>query len=183
MLRILIGCSNKPADIFFIVDKSSSLGSVANFDKELSFIARFVEGFTIGQGSEDVRIGVISFSTDARLEFGLAAHGDKRSLQDALLNIEYSLGNTYTHKAFEILLDQGFSVSPRPSTVPRIGKYSTVLKHSRIEFITNSLLNFKWERTQGQWRFRGHPVTKSIIICCCLLIFIMIKKYQKYLIK
>ncbi|XP_061181225.1 collagen alpha-1(XII) chain-like [Saccostrea echinata] len=123
--KVCARCNNKPADIFFIVDKSSSLGSVANFDKELSFIARFVEGFNIGQGTQDVRVGVISFSTDAQLEFGLSAYGDKRSLQDALLDIKFSLGNTYTHKAFEILLNQGFSASPRPLTVPRVGVIMT----------------------------------------------------------
>lgn len=105
-----------------MVDKSSSLGSVANFDKELSFIARFVDGFNIGQGPRDVRVGVISFSTDARLEFGLSSYNDKSSLLNALLNIDFSLGNTYTHKAFEVLLNQGFSTSTRPSTVPRVGK-------------------------------------------------------------
>ena len=117
-----LACNNKPADVFFMVDKSSSLGSQANFDKELSFIARFVEGFNIGQGPKDVRVGVISFSTEAKLEFGLASYGDKRSLQNALLGIEFSLGNTYTHKAFDILLNRGFSASKRPSTVPRVGK-------------------------------------------------------------
>ena len=105
-----------------MVDRSSSLGSQTNFDKELSFIARFVEGFNIGQGPKDVRVGVISFSTEAKLEFGLASYGDKRSLQNALLGIEFSLGNTYTHKAFDILLNRGFSASKRPSTVPRVGK-------------------------------------------------------------
>nr|XP_022302314.1 collagen alpha-1(XIV) chain-like [Crassostrea virginica] len=118
-------CNNKPADVFFMVDKSSSLGSQANFDKELSFIARFVEGFNIGQGPKDVRVGVISFSTEAKLEFGLASYGDKRSLQNALLGIEFSLGNTYTHKAFDILLNRGFSASKRPSTVPRVGVIMT----------------------------------------------------------
>lgn len=115
-------CNNKPADVIFMVDKSSSLGSVANFDKELSFIARFVDGFNIGQGPRDVRVGVISFSTDAQLEFGLPSYNDKSSLLNALLNIDFSLGNTYTHKAFEVLLNQGFSTSTRPSTVPRVGK-------------------------------------------------------------
>lgn len=115
-------CNNKPADVIFMVDKSSSLGSVANFDKELSFIARFVDGFNIGQGPRDVRVGVISFSTDAQLEFGLSSYDDKSSLLNALLNIDFSLGNTYTHKAFEVLLNQGFSTSTRPSTVPSVGK-------------------------------------------------------------
>lgn len=118
-------CNNKPADVIFMVDKSSSLGSVANFDKELSFIARFVDGFNIGQGPRDVRVGVISFSTDAQLEFGLPSYNDKSSLLNALLNIDFSLGNTYTHKAFEVLLNQGFSTSTRPSTVPRVGVIMT----------------------------------------------------------
>uniref|UniRef100_K1PE28 Collagen alpha-1(XII) chain n=1 Tax=Magallana gigas TaxID=29159 RepID=K1PE28_MAGGI len=118
-------CNNKPADVIFMVDKSSSLGSVANFDKELSFIARFVDGFNIGQGPRDVRVGVISFSTDAQLEFGLSSYDDKSSLLNALLNIDFSLGNTYTHKAFEVLLNQGFSTSTRPSTVPRVGVIMT----------------------------------------------------------
>ena len=144
--RIFLACNNKPADVFFMVDKSSSLGSQANFDKELSFIARFVEGFNIGQGPKDVRVGVISFSTEAKLEFGLASYGDKRSLQNALLGIEFSLGNTYTHKAFDILLNRGFSASKRPSTVPRIGKNLPISRCQWVNYPVSIYTVVEWTK-------------------------------------
>lgn len=45
---LLIVCNNKLVDVIFMVDKFFSFGSVVNFDKELFFIVRFVDGFNIG---------------------------------------------------------------------------------------------------------------------------------------
>ncbi|KAK3106280.1 hypothetical protein FSP39_016752 [Pinctada imbricata] len=113
-------CTNSPADIFFVVDKSSSLRSMENFNKELSFIARFVDGFNVGPGPRDSRVGLLTFSTDAKFEFGLNDYRTKTELQNALLNVKYTMGDTYTHKALNMMLEQGFRFQTRPG-VPRIG--------------------------------------------------------------
>ena len=59
--NIFTACINHPADIFFVVDKSSSLQTVENFNKELSFVARFVQDFNIGPGLRDSRVGLLTF--------------------------------------------------------------------------------------------------------------------------
>ena len=99
-------CEQEPADIFFLLDKSSSLQTEVIFQKELAFVVNVIDSLDIGLGSRQSRVGVVSFSTNAQLEWGLTQFSGKSELEKTLLYIEYSRGDTYTHKAFDIMLDE-----------------------------------------------------------------------------
>ncbi|XP_061189807.1 collagen alpha-1(XII) chain-like isoform X1 [Saccostrea echinata] len=114
-------CESDPADIFFIVDKSSSLQSQENFNKELSFIARIIDSIIVGTGRDDSRVGLISFSTNASLSFGLSAYTTNDAVKDALLREKFTTGDTYTHKAFNIMLEQFRNTARRDPRVKKIG--------------------------------------------------------------
>ena len=61
-------CGDKPTDIVFILDSSSSEGAT-NFQKQLQFVSDFVKQFDIGP--TDVQVGMITFSSYAHSEFYL----------------------------------------------------------------------------------------------------------------
>ncbi|XP_062619722.1 collagen alpha-1(XII) chain-like isoform X5 [Saccostrea cucullata] len=114
-------CESDPADIFFIVDKSSSLQSQENFNKELTFIARIIDSIIVGTGRDDSRVGLISFSTNASLSFGLSAYTTNDAVKSAVLREKFTTGDTYTHKAFNIMLEQFRNTARRDPRVKKIG--------------------------------------------------------------
>jgi len=62
-------CGDKPADIIFVLDTSSSEGA-AHFQEELDFVSDFVKQFDIGPS--DVQVGMVTFGTTAHSEFYLS---------------------------------------------------------------------------------------------------------------
>lgn len=90
VLLILIGCQVK-SDIMFILDTSGSIGR-SNFDFVRNFVLQYANGLDIGPNAN--RIGVITFSSSARLLFGLDTYSDSSSLRQAIRNIYYTGGGT-----------------------------------------------------------------------------------------
>ncbi|XP_046571856.1 collagen alpha-4(VI) chain-like [Haliotis rubra] len=97
---------SEKADVIFLLDSSSSEGS-SNFQKELDFVAQFVNDFDIGP--DHMQFGAIRFSSDASIVFDLNAHTTKSSLQQAIASISYNGGNTYTDKALALARSSGFT--------------------------------------------------------------------------
>lgn len=114
-------CRSEPADIFFLVDASSSLLNQENFAKELQFVVRIVDNIIVGARPDDSRVGVITFSTDATLEFGLSRHTSNRAVKDAILALNFTTGDTFTHKAIDIMYDQFNKFMRRSTRVKKIG--------------------------------------------------------------
>lgn len=96
----------KPAEIFFLLDSSSSIWSV-DFDKQLKFVSDVIGSFEIGP--DKVRVGVASFSYRYRQEIPLGVYHDKEYLQAAVVHIRQSLGGTYTYDALDGVRTQGLS--------------------------------------------------------------------------
>ncbi|KAH9505738.1 Collagen alpha-4(VI) chain [Bulinus truncatus] len=104
----LIPCKDAPlpfkcrtiADVIFVVDSSGSIGPT-NFKKQLSFIANIVASFNVG--ADDVRIGLVVFSTNAEIWFDLRKYSDLLSLQKAILNVPYEGEATYTDKGLRLI--------------------------------------------------------------------------------
>lgn len=61
-------CGDKPTDMVFIIDSSTSEGPV-NFQKELDFMTDFVKEFDIGPS--DVQVSLVTFSGTASSVFHL----------------------------------------------------------------------------------------------------------------
>lgn len=77
----------------FVVDSSGSVGE-DNFLKMKQFMKETINFFDIG--TKFTRVGIITFSTYARLEFGLGKYNNSQDLLDAVDRITYSQGGTDT---------------------------------------------------------------------------------------
>ena len=86
---LFAGCGTQPADIFFMLDASTSL-KLEQFTKQLDFVKHFVNKLTIGQ--DDVRVGVSTYATDVRNGFWLNDYTDKAEVMNAISRIKYSKG-------------------------------------------------------------------------------------------
>ncbi|KAK3083654.1 hypothetical protein FSP39_000836 [Pinctada imbricata] len=111
------GCYQQPLEVCFMLDSSTSLNSAAMFYKELGFVAGLSQRFDIGE--QNTRFSVISFSDDSVLNVKLTDSVSKKALQQKVLNIDYMTGDTYTDKAVNLMLSEGFE-GARPN-IPRIG--------------------------------------------------------------
>ena len=74
-----------------VLDASGSIGG-QNFESVREYVLQYVDSLTIGPN--DNRVGVITFSGSARLEFGLGAYNNRASLKQAVRNIHYTGGST-----------------------------------------------------------------------------------------
>ena len=76
-------CINRPADVYFVLDSSSSIW-VNDFEVSmLGFVRDVIDIFDVG--SSRTRVGIITFSDNPRTVFGLGSHVHK----DELLKVCY----------------------------------------------------------------------------------------------
>ncbi|OWF49646.1 Collagen alpha-5(VI) chain [Mizuhopecten yessoensis] len=101
-------CQGKPADVFFLLDESSSIHSEANFKLELKFVEHVINYLDVS--ADLTRVGVLTFSDTATMHFKLNDYSNKDEVESALKNIQWRGGNTYTHEALQMLRNEGFSV-------------------------------------------------------------------------
>ncbi|XP_052101554.1 uncharacterized protein LOC127735434 [Mytilus californianus] len=99
-------CNDKPADIYFVMDSSSSIGR-QNYEKQKSFLVNLVRKFDIG--SDKTRVGVIPFSNDYRVAVPLGLINDIGGLSKAIHNIPYKRGGTHTAAALKYVKNFGFA--------------------------------------------------------------------------
>ncbi|KAL2084692.1 hypothetical protein ACEWY4_020210 [Coilia grayii] len=88
------------ADFYFLIDQSSSI-EYDDFKKMKEFVSEFIQLFRIGP--KQVRVGLAKFSTDPEMEFNLAKHTDKKSLESAVKAINQVGGDTYIGKALKFM--------------------------------------------------------------------------------
>lgn len=114
-------CGGKPADIFFVVDSSSSIRQVDFEKRVLGFLRDVIKGFSIGK--DKTRVGVMTFSDTPRLVIGLDDYVTKKSLLAAVTPrvVRYTLGKTNTAAAIRDVRKYGFHETvKRGSDVARI---------------------------------------------------------------
>jgi len=99
-------CGSNPADIYFLLDASGSVG-LENFQKQLNFIKTFVNTMKIGPRA--VQIGVTTFSHKVKNQFWLKDHQTKESLLQAISNIPYLKGTTATNAGLDFIREHAFT--------------------------------------------------------------------------
>ncbi|XP_074066565.1 collagen alpha-1(XX) chain-like [Macrotis lagotis] len=82
-----------PVDIVFLVDGSWSIGR-SNFRLIREFLANIIIPFHIAQ--DKVQIGLSQYSGDPRTEWDLNSFSTKEELLEAVRNLRYKGGNTFT---------------------------------------------------------------------------------------
>ncbi|KAL3856722.1 hypothetical protein ACJMK2_011445 [Sinanodonta woodiana] len=91
-------CHPQPADMIFLLDSSVSQTEL-NFMKQLEYVSNFTDHVLIGPN--DTQISVITFSSEAIIEFDLTTHNNNISLNKAIQNIKFNPGITRTDKALQ----------------------------------------------------------------------------------
>lgn len=84
------------ADVVFLIDGADAVDSV-DFQKMKELIEFAIEKLPIRENR--VRLAVIQYSTDMKVEFALNAFYDKDRLQKELASLKQLKGKTYTGKA------------------------------------------------------------------------------------
>ena len=101
-------------DLAFILDSSGSVGSY-NFQKVKNFVKDVVDFFNIG--TSGAHVAVVTYSTYTRLEFNLKAHYTKSAMKNAVGNIYYRGGWTYTADALDFVRRNIFATSQVSSCI------------------------------------------------------------------
>nr|XP_033496504.1 collagen alpha-6(VI) chain-like [Epinephelus lanceolatus] len=118
-------CENATAaDIVFLVDGSSSIGST-NFQEVRTFLRNIIKALDIGR--DNIRIGLAQYNEEPHKEFLLKDHMDERSLLAAVEKIPYRTGNTNTGKAMEFLLKEYFTKQAGSRIDQRVPQIAVVL--------------------------------------------------------
>lgn len=92
-------CTGGKAELVFVLDSSTSVGA-KNWKKELKFLEDIVSALSIGPDA--TRVGLVTYNTAAKLQFGLGAHTTKSSLLAAIKHVTFSEGVTATGDALAL---------------------------------------------------------------------------------
>lgn len=102
---LILDCSDKKADIFFMVDSSYSINS-DNFAKEMEFVESVIDFLDIG--ANKTRVGVVTFSDVVKFIVKLEYNFEKEELISHLNNANYLGGGTDTASALRRMREEGF---------------------------------------------------------------------------
>ena len=102
---ILPGCS-EILDMVFVVDASGSIG-LDNWELVIDFINAVIDGFTIGP--DDTQVGMVVFSTNARIEFNLTDYLDEGVLKQAVESTAYDAASTNLAGGIELMRTVSFT--------------------------------------------------------------------------
>ncbi|KAJ8308221.1 hypothetical protein KUTeg_013095, partial [Tegillarca granosa] len=106
-ILVVVACSQKMADMVFVLDSSSSIGSL-DFTKQLNFVKNVVRRFDIGP--TETQVSVVSFSDQVFDEFHLNRYPTKTTLLGAISKVPYHTGTTNTHMALSHVATQSFAM-------------------------------------------------------------------------
>ena len=105
-INFFLAACNVNSDIFFVLDSSGSVGSF-DFGEVRSFVYEFANSLKIGP--DDNQVGVISFSSTARVDFYLNSYSTRSSLLTAIQYIPYNGGSTNTADGLCKLIREGYT--------------------------------------------------------------------------
>lgn len=115
---------NQRADIGFAVDASTSVRG-GGFRKSKDFIKFVLQRFSISQNG--IHVGLIRFSTTARVMFNFEEHYTNRDINAAIDSMKYVKGGTGTSRALRLARNKLFLEKPIGSSRPLIPKFLVVM--------------------------------------------------------
>ena len=104
---ILVECKEAVADVFFLLDESSSIGTNEAFKKELNFVTSVIDYLEIGPTKSQV--GVMTFSDEPKIKFYLNDYKTREDVAEAVNQIEWGGGNTFLDRALKLLRQHGLN--------------------------------------------------------------------------
>ncbi|CAD6188433.1 unnamed protein product [Caenorhabditis auriculariae] len=124
-------CPAQPTDLVFLIDGSGSIGSYIFQTEVLRFLSEFTDLFDIAP--DKTRVSVVQYSDQIRHEFGLNENSDRRSLHDAIRNIQYLTGLTRTGAAIEHVANEAFSERRGARPVGQVSRVGIVITDGRSQ--------------------------------------------------
>ena len=89
-------------DFSFVLDSSGSV-SEANFGRVLALVKETTKNIELTPGYG--KIGIMTFSTDAKMMFDMNRYDNSSMMAEAMDNIKYEAGKTNTAAALRMLRD------------------------------------------------------------------------------
>lgn len=141
-------CDNRPKDIIFILDASSSVWPV-DFMTQLKFVRNLTGTLNIGPSITQTRIGIVTFSNTFKVEFNLKDHMNKEDLAQAIGKVRHLTGGTNTADVINFVADNMF-----------LQKYGGRMNSSRIAIvITDGESYYKQKTVLAAEKLRSKGVT------------------------
>ncbi|MEE6489523.1 hypothetical protein FKM82_015603 [Ascaphus truei] len=110
LIKEICGCGVKckeiPMELVFVIDSSESVGP-ENFQIIKDFVTALVDRVTVSRNA--TRIGLLLYSLEVRLEFGLNEFTTQQDVKQAIRNMLYMGEGTYTGTALRKATQEGFS--------------------------------------------------------------------------
>uniref|UniRef100_A0A8C6YKR3 VWFA domain-containing protein n=1 Tax=Nothoprocta perdicaria TaxID=30464 RepID=A0A8C6YKR3_NOTPE len=100
-----IKCKEIPMELVFVIDSSESVGP-ENFEIIKDFVTTLVDRVTVGRNA--TRIGLVLYSLEVRLEFGLNKYTTQQDVKQAIRKMQYMGEGTYTATAIRKATQEGF---------------------------------------------------------------------------
>ena len=104
------------------MDSSGSINK-EKYEIAKKFVADLVNGFTINE--KNVQVGLIIFSGEVKLIFGLKDSFDKKTILNKISNIPFLRTTTATGDAIQVMVEKGFTEAngarPPNLAIPRVG--------------------------------------------------------------
>ncbi|XP_021255612.1 collagen alpha-1(XXVIII) chain-like [Numida meleagris] len=100
-----IKCKEIPMELVFVIDSSESVGP-ENFEIIKDFVTALVDRVTVGRNA--TRIGLVLYSLEVQLEFGLNKHTTQQDVKQAIRKMQYMGEGTYTGTAIRKATQEGF---------------------------------------------------------------------------
>ncbi|GCB79125.1 hypothetical protein scyTo_0016916, partial [Scyliorhinus torazame] len=100
-----IKCKERPMELVFVIDSSESVGP-DNFEIIKDFVTALVDKVTVGRNA--TRIGLVLYSLEVRLEFGLSRYLTQQDVKQAIRKMLYMGEGTHTGTAIRKATQEGF---------------------------------------------------------------------------
>ncbi|XP_076137388.1 collagen alpha-4(VI) chain-like [Alosa pseudoharengus] len=159
------------ADIYFLIDHSTSI-RYKDFRHIKKFVLELIWMFRIGP--HKVRVGLVKFSNSPKLEFRLSQYTDRESLEDAVIAVHKTGGNTYIGHALnfmsplfkETMEDRGHAVPKYLIVITDANSHDRVevpAKRLRQQGITIYAIGLKGANERELDYISGDPKRKYLI--------------------
>ncbi|CAM9417666.1 unnamed protein product [Lampetra planeri] len=101
-----VKCRQRPLELMFVIDSSESVGP-HNFQIIKEFVSALTEKLPIGRNA--TRVGLVLYSREVQLEFGLGRHASAAEVRRAVTAMAYLGEGTYTGTALQRAVTEGFA--------------------------------------------------------------------------